>query len=304
VKKEFEKSVRAVRVTFLDEIEPHRRDLYRYCRGLTGSVWDAEDLVQEALLRAFAKLAELHWDVANPRAWLFTVATNVWRDRMRKDEPHALPGDFDAAAREEPARPEVREALLELARTLPAQERAALLMKDVFDFSLEETARALATSTGAVKAALHRGRARLEDRAPEKVMGQRTVSDALLDRFVERFNARDLDGLAALFLDEARANVVGMVEEHGLEQIKKGSLFYTVHGEEGDARAERVVYRGEPVLVLHYLKDGKRAVGDVLRFVERDGKLASLDYFYFSPELLEEVCRELGLPVQTNGHRY
>ena len=82
ISKSFEKEVRAVRMRFLDEVEPWRNDLYRYCRGLTGSVWDAEDLVQETLLRAFSKLSELHWDVLNPRAWLFVVATNVWRDRL------------------------------------------------------------------------------------------------------------------------------------------------------------------------------------------------------------------------------
>src|SRR5262245_59973222 len=101
MKKDFEKQVRAVRMHFLDQVEPYRRDLYRYCRGLTGSVWDAEDLVQESLLRAFAKLSELHWDVENPRAWLFLVATNVWRDRVRRSEPDSLPGTWDEAAPEE-----------------------------------------------------------------------------------------------------------------------------------------------------------------------------------------------------------
>src|SRR5262245_51110287 len=124
MKKDFEKQVRAVRMQFLEQVEPYRRDLYRYCRGLTGSTWDAEDLVQESLLRAFAKLSELHWDVENPRAWLFLVATNVWRDRVRRSEPDALPGSWDEAAPEEPLRAEVREALVELVRVLPAQERA------------------------------------------------------------------------------------------------------------------------------------------------------------------------------------
>jgi RNA polymerase sigma-70 factor (ECF subfamily) len=58
---DFHKSVRAARMKFLDEIEPHRGDLYRYCRSLAGSAWDAEDLAQETLLRAFGKLAEAHW---------------------------------------------------------------------------------------------------------------------------------------------------------------------------------------------------------------------------------------------------
>ncbi len=311
MKKDFEKQVRAVRMQFLDQVEPWRRDLYRYCRGLTGSVWDAEDLVQESLLRAFAKLSELHWDVENPRAWLFLVATNVWRDRVRRSEPDSLPESWDEAAPEEPVRAEVREALLELARALPPQERAALLMKDVFDLSLEETARALETSVGAVKAALHRGRRRLDSRAPgeraearasNRVPGVWRVSDAVLDRFVELFNARDLGGLAALFRADATAHVVGMVEEHGPEQIVKGSLGHTI-GEAGEVRAERRLYRGEPVVVLWYQKESRR-VEDVLRFVEREGQLAWFGYYYFCPEVLEDVAGELEVPFGTNGYRY
>jgi RNA polymerase sigma-70 factor (ECF subfamily) len=303
MKKDFEDQVRAVRMQFLDQVEPWRRDLYRYCRGLTGSVWDAEDLVQESLLRAFAKLSELHWDVESPRAWLFLVATNVWRDRVRRSEPEALPEAWDEAAPEEPARAEVREALLELARALPPQERAALLMKDVFDLSLEETARAIGTSKGAVKAALHRGRQRLGERPPEKVMGERRVSDALLDRFVELFNARDLNGLAALFAEDATSHVVGMIEEYGREQIKEDSLTVVLSGEP-PARAERRLYRGEPIVVVWSERQGSYKVGYVYRLVEREGMLVAAWDYCFCPELLEEIGCELSLPMRTNGHRY
>src|SRR2546429_5201384 len=99
--RELTKSVRAVRMQFLEQVEPFREDLYRYCRGLTGSVWDAEDLVQETLLRTFAKLGEVHWDVAKPRPYIFAVATNAWTDRKRRDEPGSLPERWDEAAPEE-----------------------------------------------------------------------------------------------------------------------------------------------------------------------------------------------------------
>jgi RNA polymerase sigma-70 factor, ECF subfamily len=130
------------------------------------------------------------------------------------------------------------------------------------------------------------------------------VSDALLDEFMAAFNARDLDRLTSLFLEDATADVVGMVHEEGREQIRAGSLHHTLMEEAGNSRAERRVFRGEPVLVLLYDKDGVRAVEDVLRFVERDGKLEALRYYYFCPELLADVGRELGVPVRTNGHRY
>src|SRR3954469_7348389 len=68
---------------FLESCEPLRPELYRYCRHLTRSPWDADDLVQDALARAFVTLGCLHQPLDNPRAWLFRVASNVWLNRVR-----------------------------------------------------------------------------------------------------------------------------------------------------------------------------------------------------------------------------
>ncbi|MBL8742001.1 MAG: RNA polymerase sigma factor, partial [Myxococcales bacterium] len=69
---------------FLQTFEPLRPELHRYCRHLTGSAWDAEDLVQEALARAFVTLAQMGEAPASPRAWLFRVASNAWIDQARR----------------------------------------------------------------------------------------------------------------------------------------------------------------------------------------------------------------------------
>lgn len=306
------KSIRQARFAFLDVVEPHRVDLFRFCRALTPTVWDADDLVQETLLRAFAKLSECHWGIERPRSYLLRMATNLWIDRQRRaglvrfesadhDDAPELP-DRAAAS----AGAEVRDALAALARNLPPQERAAVLLKDVFGLELDEVAAFLETTRGAVKAALHRGRgklaARAEDAAPVTTSGP---SEALLDRFVELFNARDLPSLTALLLEDATAEVVGMVQEYGRGQIEKGSLHHTMFGEEGAPRAQRVGYLGEPVVVIWYTgKDGADAVEDVLRFVEREGKVAALRYAYFCPEVIREVAASLGVPARTNGYRY
>lgn len=308
--KDHAKAIRQARFSFLDVVEPHRPDLFRYCRALTPSVWDADDLVQETLLRAFAKLGECHWDVERPRSYLFRMATNLWIDRQRRaglvrfEEP-AEPALVD----ERPADDEVRDALAALARNLPPQERAAVLLKDVFGLDLDEVAAFLDTTRGAVKAALHRGRTKLAARSAEAapLPGARpdAASAALLGRFVSLFNARDLPGLTALLLEDATAEVVGMVQEYGRGQIEKGSLFHTMFGEEGQPRAALVDYLGEPVVVIWYRgDDGRETLQDVLRFTERSGAIAELRYMYFCPEVVQEVGAALGAAVRTNGYRY
>src|SRR5207244_11406434 len=76
---------------FLDLYGPLRPELYRYCRHLTRSPWDADDLAQDVLFRAFAKLGCMHEPPPNPRAWLFRIAANLWIDRVRALQPEPEP---------------------------------------------------------------------------------------------------------------------------------------------------------------------------------------------------------------------
>jgi DNA-directed RNA polymerase specialized sigma24 family protein len=71
---------------FLQRTEPLRPELHRYCRALTGSVWDAEDLVQDTLLRAFAKLGDVSPPIDNPKAYLFRIARTLWVDHCLRTE--------------------------------------------------------------------------------------------------------------------------------------------------------------------------------------------------------------------------
>lgn len=103
------RAARQARTEFLDRLEPLRKDLYAYCRRLTGNAFDAEDLVQESLARAFNQAAQAHSPIENPRAWLFRVATNAYVDSYRRQHPvpAELP-DQAAPAAADPA--EVRDA--------------------------------------------------------------------------------------------------------------------------------------------------------------------------------------------------
>ena len=81
---ELRAGTRAAWHRYLDVVAPFRPELHRYCLGLCGNLWDAEDLVQDALLRGFGTLGAVHQRNANPRGYLVRIATNLWIDRARR----------------------------------------------------------------------------------------------------------------------------------------------------------------------------------------------------------------------------
>src|SRR5258708_16025598 len=157
-----DESARALRrlwFDYLDVIAPFRPRLHSYCLKLTGSIFDAEDLLQETLLKGFSSIGRGEFaseHVPDPRAYICLIATNAWideqRKRIRAERSAALEPSGGATREITPITPALSAALFE--RASP-QERAAVVLKDVFDFSLEEIADVLSTSTGPVKSALH-----------------------------------------------------------------------------------------------------------------------------------------------------
>jgi RNA polymerase sigma-70 factor (ECF subfamily) len=297
---DFAQEVQQVWHRFLQRTEPLRPDLHRYCRALTGSVWDAEDLVQDTLLRAFAKLGEVSPQIDNPKAYLFRIANNLWVDHFRRTE-WVTPEERTVTSNPEQLM-EIRDAAKQLLHRLSPQERAAVVLKDVFDFRLEEIAAILQTTVGAIKAALHGGREKLA--APSGTRAVVPVSEALLDQFVEAFNARDLDRVTALLRADAIGEVVSMGARYGRTAVRDSWLYYSLFVEKGEPQAERRAFLGESVVVIWYALDAPNApvVRDMLRFEELEGQIARLCFFLFCPETLTEIAGTLGLPVKTNGY--
>ncbi|WP_394846209.1 sigma-70 family RNA polymerase sigma factor [Pendulispora brunnea] len=307
---------------FLDVYEPLRPELYRYCRYLTRSPWDAEDLAQDTMARAFATLGRMVEGPPNPRAWLFRVASNLWIDQMRRSRER-LGVDVEPAASQEPRA--TREAAGTLLVRLSPQERAAVVLKDVFELSLEEVAEALGTTPGTVKSALHRGRNKLVEPEPEMPAAQ--AVPAALDAFCEAFNAHDIDRLTALLLDTMTIEVVGATTEYGPEsaraRILPGMLFGSRVMANPDPqgpcgfdpsffrgvrptlpRAELRIHRGEALLLSWYEHEDGEAVRAITR-LELDGdRVAHIRNYFYTPDFIADVCRELGVPFRSNGYRW
>jgi RNA polymerase sigma-70 factor (ECF subfamily) len=201
-------------LAFLETIAQIRPRLHRYCSRMTGSVMDGEDVVQDALFEAYRKLDQ--FDDNRPLSpWLFRIAHNRCIDSLRhrgvrdKVESNSVIADFTIP--KEPASLGLRPALEHLVLSLPPKERACLLLKDVFDYSLEETAELVNSTVGGVKAALNRGRMKLASSPTPPESSRKMDLDPELSRvmrlYVDRFNRRDWEGLRELISADATLRV-------------------------------------------------------------------------------------------------
>ncbi len=222
-------------------VEPHRRELQVHCYRMLGSLQDAEDLVQETLLRAWQKL-ETYQGRAPFRAWLYKIATNICLDalarRPRRTLPplsrapadpaqplappvlepvwlEPIPDDFIAHRAQEPAaryaaRESITFAFLAALQFLPPRQRAILILRDVLDWDARQVAELLDLSVSAVNSALHRARAtmrkhyRRQDLSEMRLDAEDQATRVLLERYVKAWEAADISELVALLRDDAR----------------------------------------------------------------------------------------------------
>ena len=213
--------------TIVDELEQYRRDLTGFCYRMLGSGADAEDAVQETLLKAW-RSADRFEGRSSTRTWLYRIATNVGLDARRAasrrirpvdlgppsapDESNLGPFDIDRPwlgplpdALADPAdaavaRDSLRLALVAALQLLPPKQRAALVLCEVLGWRAAEVAELLDTTTTSVNSALQRARAALGD-AIEPPPAEPDDPE-LLARYMAAFSAYDLDALAAMLADD------------------------------------------------------------------------------------------------------
>src|SRR5262245_24279245 len=211
-----------------EELEAYRRELGAYCYRMLGSPFEAEDAVQETLIRAW-RGADRFEGRAAVRSWLYRIATNVCLDSLKSRERRARPMDLGPAVEPlienlneraevtwiepipDPAdavvdRETIRLAFVAALQHLPPRQRAVLILCEVLRWQASEVAELLETSTASVNSALQRARATLESASVSSEGPTPELDDAdreLLDRFVAAFEAYDIDRLTALIREDA-----------------------------------------------------------------------------------------------------
>ena len=218
-------------------VEAHRADLHAHCYRMLGSLHDADDALQDTLLRAWRSLPGFRGR-SSIRTWLYRIATNVCLDLIARRPKRVLPIDYEAPDGSEPlreslwiepypdetlgtaapdttpdARYERREAV-ELAfiaalQHLPARQRATLILRDVLGFSAKEAAHSLEATVPSVNGALQRARKTMGERLPPRSQQAtiRTIGDqrlrGVVERFVDAFERGDVDAILATLTDDA-----------------------------------------------------------------------------------------------------
>jgi len=190
---------------------------------MMGSAIDGEDVVQEALARAASAYAAAA-PIANPEAWLFRIARNAAIDALR--QKRGVPVDPDGHDAADPDADSAVRAEVTLGFTaflpLPPPQRASVVLVDVLGYSLAETATILETSVAAVKATLHRGRARLA--APPEPAQIDAQEKLRLRAYADLFNAREFDALRDLLAAEVQLVMPPNIRRDGKGDV---SIYYT-----------------------------------------------------------------------------
>lgn len=267
---------------FSEFIAPYRGELQAHCYRILGSLHDAEDVLQEALLAAWRSIGT--FDGRSPRAWLYRIATNrclnFLRGQARRPQPvrlpHLEPGHTGPTRSDEPwwlepypddldevipgpeARYDTRESIalsfVAGLQHLPPQQRAVLVLRDVLGFPAAEAAEILGTTQTAVNSALVRARAGLSpERDLDRVPVPRSPAEAaVVDRFVSAFERFDLEDLVSVLTETARLTMPPEPAEHRGPQPIASFLLASHTGQTVRLLPTRA--NGQPALAL-YLPD-------------------------------------------------
>jgi RNA polymerase sigma-70 factor, ECF subfamily len=313
--------------------EPFRRQLQVHCYRMLSSLEDAEDVVQETFVRAWHNRAEFHGDSLY-RTWLYRIATNASLDALRLRKRRVLPYDLvpagdprapladaidapwlqpypdrllepSAPVSGEPEATTVEKETIELAflvaiQSLPPRQRAVLILRDVLDWSAEESASLLETTTAGINSALQRAHATMRQKLPVRRHEWKPATapsedeQAVLRRYMAAHERSDIHGLAVLLRDDVRLSM----PPHPVWYEGRAAVVAFHEGvfapEVGDIRGIATAANRQPVAALYVRAPGELAYRPLaLDLLTVEGDTISEITSFVSPELFASF----GLPA-------
>lgn len=282
---------------YLDTIEPLRETLHSYCMRLTTNVWDAEDLVQDTLLKGFGMTArgDFHGEdspVQNIRAYLVRTATNLWLDLLRKRKFEMVMDEVPEASAT-PSDPVVtHDAVKKVTSLASPQEFAAILLKDVYDFSLEDIAEFVGTTTGTVKSALSRARQKMKTEPPPMPIDAATKS--MVSAYAEAINSGNREKVMTLMSENVKIDVCNVGGGRGRQGSWSEKSFQNViaryHEFDGEA------------IILMLKSDAPNILHDVLRLEGVGGQVQRIVDYCYAKQSLAVIAASLGMQPTERGY--
>ncbi|HET7656967.1 MAG TPA: sigma-70 family RNA polymerase sigma factor [Bacillales bacterium] len=289
---------RELRESFDKLIADWGQDLWNYCRYLTGSPWDGEDLYQETLLKTLGSLYQ-RWHHTNLKSYLYRIATNSWIDHCRREKRNlgALE-EFEEPREEFSDHLDLQEALEQLFHRFTPRQTAVFLLKEVFRFTAEEVASMVKTTPGAVYAATRRMKSKLKDEPPgsKQKTEPAETGDQTIQAYMDALTKGDVEGMLALFSDQPHYEASLGFLEVTKEEIRNGSLQFGLPG----YRAEPFILWGKPVVVVFADSDKAPLVHDIQYQEVENGKIVLHKSYFFRKEFIVAAAKELGFAPQFN----
>ena len=322
-------------------VEPYQRELQAHCYRMLGSHADAEDALQETLLRAWRGLARFA-ERSSLRSWLYRIATNRCLTAIERRPKRVLPIDYAPAADphdgpsdplsdpvwlepypdielglDGPAGPEARYeqresvelAFIAALHHLPARQRAVLILRDVLGFSARETANLLETTPVTIDSTLQRAHKTVDDRLPSQSQQQtlRLLRDEQLSELVERYitawEQNDVDVVVSMLAEDARIVMPPLPSWYsGRDQVAAFLRDYPLRG----ARRWKMVptsANGQPALATYEWNEqtGAFTPHSISVLTLRGGQIEEIMSF-LNPKLLEPFgAAPSGLTIQDRG---
>jgi RNA polymerase sigma-70 factor (ECF subfamily) len=314
---------------FLADAQRYRRELLAHCYRMTGSLHDAEDLVQETYLRAWKSFKGFQGK-SSVRTWLYRIATNTCLTALDGNKRRPLPSGLGQPAsdptgelferpevtwleplpdapREDPSDPSViaesresvRLAFVAALQHLPPRQRAVLVLREVLQWKAAEVGEAVGASTAAVNSLLQRARAQLDEISPtrddEPVAPESPEAAELLDKYIAAFEDYDMDRLVELFTDDA---VWEMPPFDGWYQgpanIVMVSKVHCPAQKAGDMRFVRTTANGQPVAAL-YMRNPETGVYEAFQLHVIDAGKTGITHVVAFKE--NDLFTKFGLPA-------